>query len=181
MTCDRNLFETKVPCDDESSVVIPNGDTIPVEGKGACSLPNGMKIGNVLYIPGFKCNLLSVSRLTNDLNCAVIFYHDFFLVQGLHEKNLIGMGKCNGGLYRMDSVVKEQKAFMTALDVEVWHKRLGHTSESKLSQVKLLGNFVNKLNSKVCDSCVRAKHTRLPFPSSNIKSDACFDLIHCDI
>lgn len=40
---------------------------------------------------------------------------------------------------------------------------------------------MNKLNSKVCDSCVRAKHTRLSFPSSNIKSDACFDLIHCDV
>lgn len=33
MTCDRNLFETKVPCDYESPVVIPNGEMIPVEGK----------------------------------------------------------------------------------------------------------------------------------------------------
>lgn len=37
------------------------------------------------------------------------------------------------------------------------------------------------LNNRVCDSYVRAKHTRLSFPNSYIKTIACFELIHCDI
>jgi hypothetical protein len=38
------------------------------------------------------------------------------------------------------------------------------------------------LNSKdFCDSCVKAKFIRLPFPISTIKTSACFDLIHCDV
>uniref|UniRef100_A0A251T4I4 Uncharacterized protein n=1 Tax=Helianthus annuus TaxID=4232 RepID=A0A251T4I4_HELAN len=32
-----------------------------------------------------------------------------------------------------------------------------------------------------CDSCVKAKFARLPFPISTTKTNACFDLIHCDV
>lgn len=32
-----------------------------------------------------------------------------------------------------------------------------------------------------CDSCIRAKQIWLPFPINSIKSQPCFDLIHCDI
>lgn len=42
--------------------------------------------------------------------------------------------------------------------------------------------FLNSVSfNKSCDSCSKAKHTRLPFPSSEIKSRDCFDLLHCDI
>lgn len=134
-----------------------------------------------MYIPRFKCNLLSVSRLTNDLNCVVTFFRDFCLVQDLNAKSLIDMGKYNGGLYKMDSTGEEDKALMMKLDMEVWHKRLGHTLESKLSKVKFVRNYVNNLNNRVFDSCVRGKHTMLYFLSSFLKTNACFDLIHCDI
>nr|GEV33132.1 hypothetical protein [Tanacetum cinerariifolium] len=43
----------------ENHVIIPNGDSIPVKGKGDCILLGGKKINGVLYIPDFKCNLLS--------------------------------------------------------------------------------------------------------------------------
>lgn len=37
------------------------------------------------------------------------------------------------------------------------------------------------LNNKNCDSCIKAKFTRLPFPSSSSKTLNCFELVHCDI
>lgn len=104
MTSDKTLLESKIYCDHKSPVTIPNGDYIPVEGKWYCDLPNGIKFGNVLYILSFKCNLISINRLTRELNYAVTFYPAFYLVQGLHENKLIGVGKCEGGLYRMGSV-----------------------------------------------------------------------------
>ncbi|GKB30385.1 hypothetical protein Tco_0869786, partial [Tanacetum coccineum] len=42
-----------------------------VKGKGDYILPEGTKVNGVLYVPDFKCNLLSVSRLSRDLQCCI--------------------------------------------------------------------------------------------------------------
>ncbi|KAI3736523.1 hypothetical protein L2E82_26344 [Cichorium intybus] len=181
MTNDRSLLKNTLNCDHELPVTIPNGDSIPVKGKGDSALPNGIEIRGVLYIPKFKCNLLSVGRLTDDLNCAVTFFPGFCVAQELETKNLIGVGKRNGGLYRMDSAAEIRKAMLVAPDVGVWHRRLGHASEPKLQRIDFLKSFTYALKNKTCDSCVKAKHTRLSFPSSSIKTVECFDLLHCDI
>nr|GFB17998.1 hypothetical protein [Tanacetum cinerariifolium] len=47
----------------KAHVVIPNGDSIPVKGKGDYILPGGTKVNRVLYVPDFKCNLLSIAPL----------------------------------------------------------------------------------------------------------------------
>ncbi|KAJ0856487.1 putative RNA-directed DNA polymerase [Helianthus annuus] len=98
-------------------------------------------------------------------------------MQDLRSRKIIGMGKCERGLYRMKMMENKRKAMMAS--VEVWHKRLGHTSSSKLSHF----NFVKNASFKTidCDSCAKAKHTRLPFPVSSIKSKKCFELLYCDI
>ena len=59
-----------------------------------------------------------------------------------------------------------------------WHKRLGHTSISKLNNVGLIKDVSLK---GFCDSCNKEKFARLPFPVSKTKTYACFDLIHCDV
>ena len=73
------------------------------------------------------------------------------------------------------------KTMMAEVDVEIWHKRLGHMSESKPHQISFLSSFSHFLKGQVCDCCVKAKLTRLPFPNSSINSSSCFELIHCDI
>lgn len=163
----------------ELPVVIPNGDAIPVEGKGDHILPSGATIKGVLYVPKFNCNLLSVSRLAKSLQCAVTFFPDFCVMQGLRSRTLIGAGECRGGLYRMGIFGNERKAMMVT--VERWHKRLGHASEGKLTKVDFLKNASFNLKEKVCDSCAKAKHTRSPFPISQTKTKECFELLHCDI
>ncbi|GKB71520.1 hypothetical protein Tco_0932932 [Tanacetum coccineum] len=89
----------------EAPVVIPNGDSIPVKGKGNYILPGGTKVNGVLYVPDFKCNLLS---------------------------NLIGAGRYEEGLYRM-KMVQGRRAMATT--VETWYKRLGQASKGKLGQI----------------------------------------------
>lgn len=44
----------------------------------------------------------------------------------------------------MDSMAEKKKALMTRLDVEVWHKILGNTSDSKLSKVKFFRKFCDQ-------------------------------------
>lgn len=86
------------------------------------------------------------------------------------------MGRCENGLYNMEDMDKKVAIMAVKIDYETWHKRLGHSS--KLHQIESIGSVVNIEN---CDSCLRAKQTRLPFPNSNIKTSSCFELIHYDI
>ena len=51
-------------------------------------------------------------------------------------RNLIGVSRCKGGLYRMGMVDGNRRALMATIDM--WHKRLGHASKEKLSGVELL-------------------------------------------
>ncbi|KAJ0921573.1 putative RNA-directed DNA polymerase [Helianthus annuus] len=74
---------------------------------------------------------------------------------------------------------EERKAM--AVTVERWHKRLGHTSQEKLAKVEFLKGFSFNLRNNICDSCSKAKHTRSPFPLSEIKTKECFELLHCDV
>ena len=57
-------------------ILFPNVDLIPITKIGdICLLPD-LPIFNVLRVPTFKHNLLSVSAITNSLYCAAIFYPD---------------------------------------------------------------------------------------------------------
>ena len=56
MTHDVTLLDNKVVFKHDEPVKIPTGDSIPVKGKGTCTLSNGMNVKNVLYIPDFECN-----------------------------------------------------------------------------------------------------------------------------
>ncbi|KAJ9561856.1 LOW QUALITY PROTEIN: hypothetical protein OSB04_007016 [Centaurea solstitialis] len=149
ITHNVEILENRVQTRNEDPVVIPNGDSIPVEGKGECTLSGGAKIKGVLHIPKFTCNLLSVSRLSKDLQSVIMFFPDFCVMQKLHTRRLIGVGECRRGLYRMGMFGTKKKALMTTTDL--------------------------------CDSCSRAKHTRLPFQNSEIKTIDCFELLYCDV
>lgn len=70
ITCDKRLLKER-STSFQQPVLIPNGMSVPVEGSGKAQLPNGMNMNNALYIPKFKCNLISVSKLTRDYNCSI--------------------------------------------------------------------------------------------------------------
>lgn len=61
---------------------------------------------------------------------------------------------------------------------EIWYKRLGHASDGVLKRIQNLENINTR--SHFCDSCIRAKQSRLPFLCF-AKTSSCFDLIHVDI
>ena len=58
-------------------------------------------IKNVLLIPDFKFNLLSVSKLTKDLNCVVSLFPDFVIFQDLYTGQVKGIAKENVSLYHL--------------------------------------------------------------------------------
>lgn len=99
IVCIKSTFSSIRNSNEATPVIIPNGDNVPVEGIGTAYLPNSTKIDHVLYIPDLRCILFSISKFTKDFNCFMTFYSNSCLIQYLHSRKLVGMGRCKNGLY----------------------------------------------------------------------------------
>ncbi|OIT36541.1 hypothetical protein A4A49_59732, partial [Nicotiana attenuata] len=82
-------------------VYLPDGTSLDVECTGESKIGENSIFRNVLYVPSFKYNLFSVSKLTRDLRCFVSFYPDFWIMQDLHSGKVKGIGKQLEGLYKL--------------------------------------------------------------------------------
>ena len=56
------------------NVHIADGRPCPVSGSGTSRATTTLPLHNVLYVPGFPTNLLSISAITKALNCGLFFY-----------------------------------------------------------------------------------------------------------
>ena len=117
-----------------------------------------------------------------DLNYSLTFYLKFCVIQDLHSRKLIGLGRERNGLYYLEPI-REGKALITSnvVRADLWHHRWGHLPMNRIS---LIPNLVVPLDNKSsldCDACCKAKQTRKPFSISMNKSTKPFALIHCDI
>ncbi|KAK3034764.1 hypothetical protein RJ639_032277 [Escallonia herrerae] len=110
-----------------SPIQIPNGDTVAVHALGWVALGKRLTLEQVLGVPEFHFNLLSVSKLTRDLNYALTFLSGFCVIQDLPSRMLIGVGKEWNGLYYLEPM-KGEKALTSSnlVDANLWHRRLGH-------------------------------------------------------
>ena len=155
-------------------------------GIGPITLSDNITLKNVLFIPQFRFNLLSVSSLTKDTESLVGFTSTACFIQDLTRELMIGKGRQVYNLYVLDSgslllvpFNKNQNNVVCAsiIDNQVWHTRLGHPSMENIdTQSHLLSLHKSKKNKPFhCNVCPQAKQKCLSFPSDNHISDACFD------
>lgn len=96
---DLQFLESPVECALGSSCVrLPNGSSVSITHVGTCNILPNLQLTKVLYVPNFHYNLLSVSKLTNNLNCVVSFYPQFCLIQDLSSGKMRGIGRARCGL-----------------------------------------------------------------------------------
>lgn len=128
-------------------IIIPNGTTIKVKYIGTVVLENNLILRDVLYVPGFKFNLVSVSKLVKEMTCNIAFTKNACYIQEQLMKKPLLLGRLQHNLYYVqDKVCKknacsgdnfEEPADSTALGVQeyentivnkakMWHLRLGH-------------------------------------------------------
>lgn len=62
-----------------------------------------MTLTSVLHVPNLTANLLSIARITIELNFRVIFYSYYCFFQDLATGKMIGSGSLKDGLYYLDS------------------------------------------------------------------------------
>jgi len=184
---------------DNTFVRLPNDCTVKIAGIGFIQLFDAISLHNVLYIPEFKFNLISVSVLTKSLKTKVSFTSDECFVQELTKELMIGRGSQVGNLYVLDfnennhTVSLKGTASMcpdfslcssVVVDSNTWHKRLGHPAYSKIDLLSDVLNLkdkkINKEHSSVCHVCHLSKQKHLPFQSRQNMCNAAFDLVHID-
>lgn len=70
---------------------------------------------------------------------------------------------------------------LASIDRTIWHRRLGHLSDSKLNSLQEINSTIPKHNKEACHICPSAKQTRKAFPKSTSISSKPFELLHLDI
>ena len=144
-------------------------------------------LNDTLFVPSLSTRLISVGKITEDLNCAVLMFPNFCIFQDILTREIIGRGSKREGLYYFDnSALGNAYAARSDLvnlkkEVWLWHKRLGHPSfgyMKKMSPTLFLGleneNFI-------CETCIKAKSHRTTYHSSTNKCLYPFDLVHTDV
>lgn len=71
------LFSSYDPCFNREKVRIAYGSLSLLWGKGSISVTPSMTSSFVLHVPNFASYLLSVARITLELNWRVIFYSHY--------------------------------------------------------------------------------------------------------
>ncbi|XP_075092025.1 uncharacterized protein LOC107784790 [Nicotiana tabacum] len=154
--------------DARSKVHLPTGEQVSITHVG-CSFFKNKKVQNILHIPEFKYNLLSVSKLIKDLRCLAAFYPDFCVFQELSSRKALGIGKEELGLY----ILKED-------DRQVFNQQVSSQLVSlSTSTVNTISDDIKK-GSNLADN-KSSKQSRLPFPVSSSYSKSSFDMVHGDV
>lgn len=174
------------------TVNLPNGSTVVSHFSGTVQLSPTLIIQNVLFLPHFNFNLLSISKLASDANCSVFFGPNSCYIQEEKSKKMIGSARQIDGLYHLEehdvsssSANNTFSVFSLATSTPppsvLWHLRLGHLSYDRMSLLHKQYSYVPMPNHTACDVCHMARQKRLPFSDSRTNAVEPFDLVHFDI
>jgi len=196
MICSISFF-TSITATISTSIKLPNGKFAAVTHIGTVQISAHLVLTNVLCVPSFSFNLLSVSKLIKSIPCCFILFANFCFIQSLTTWMTIGLGELQDSLYYLvqnpaasSSSTRTTKSALSlpfsasvkTVCTDLWHFRLGHLPSSRIKLLATNNHAISCDSSdSICTIYPLAKHKRLTFLVSMSHSSAMFDLIHCDI
>ncbi|PWA96217.1 hypothetical protein CTI12_AA041970 [Artemisia annua] len=168
-------------CTQPIFVTLPNGQQTQVTQIGSVHINSAITLHDVLYIPSFSYNLLSVSKLGTHIPLSILFTPFSCYFQDHHKR--IAHGSLYNGLYIIKQDSQGPSSTILSINnnnIALWHSRLGHPSHSVLQQIKHI-SVSKQCTSHICDICPMAKQHALPFSSSSFHATSMFELIHVDL
>jgi hypothetical protein len=179
------LTENKFP----KKVTLGDDYHYPIKGVGESNykLDSGtpMKMKDVLYVPGLKKNLLSISTLDN--KCFRVSFIDGEVLmwpKGKTIEETIVIGKEKGGLYKLKGNLEAALTHSIENPCELWHIILSHINYKALPYVRkaVIGLLEFKVDHEcVCNKCAQGKNIKNPFPKRDGKAEGVLELIHLDV
>ncbi|GAV67313.1 LOW QUALITY PROTEIN: Sec8_exocyst domain-containing protein [Cephalotus follicularis] len=149
MTGDKNILSDTTPSP-FATVTLADGSKSKVASTGSAIL-SPLSLSSVYHVPSFLYSLLSISRLTCDLDCIVWFSATFCVFQDQKTERRVGGGRESGGLYFLDhDIVAAVAVVHKTDDAYKLHCRLGHPSADVLRQFTSLSLSSLQFN---CDTC----------------------------
>ena len=116
---------------------------------GIVHLNDTLILTDVLCVPSFTFNLISINKLNKSQYCCLIFLGSFCFIQDLALWSIIGLGREQNGLYVLDNKYQDLSSTLAftycnsvATHSDFWHSRLGHPSSGKLELVNKIVPFV---------------------------------------
>ncbi|CAN1328951.1 Retrovirus-related Pol polyprotein from transposon RE2 [Linum perenne] len=189
MICDIAYFSSFHPILN-TYITLPNNIRVLATHIGVVNISKSIILHDVLFVPSFTFNLISVHKLTSTMSISVLFSGKMCYLQDLATGRRIGSASSSNGLYCLTPsslstiCIPHHTAFTSASqppsDFDLWHYRLGHLSHSKVLCLQSLDSGIVTKPSKPCAICHFAKQRKLPFSLSKSVSNAIFDLIHID-
>eukprot|EP00253_Pinus_taeda_P009124 PITA_09124 len=171
MTGNKEFFDSIEEIINGSKIYLGDDNGYQIKGHGVISvkLPNGKisHLSNVLYVPGIKKNLVSVSMMA-DQDMHVEFFKTHCVIKDCRNE-IVATGMRVGSLYRLDakSISKQAMVAGESTTEQLWHQRFGHLNLQDLmllqkkGMVEGLPIFRNiQLN---CDGCALGKMHREQF------------------
>ncbi|XP_060200611.1 uncharacterized protein LOC132628870 [Lycium barbarum] len=183
MCFDSNSFLTLNLLSVPLNLTLPNSFRIVVTYTWSVSILPNLILKNVLHVPVFKYNLISVHRLSNQLQLNLLFTPSVCVLQDHLVKNIQVFGEAREGLYLLqlvcaksssnENVVSIKKGSISipmsssvsfpvsanvVSNIDLWHVRLGHLPYSVMKKFNFI-QFPSDFNH-ICDICPKARQIR---------------------
>ena len=186
MTYDESLFY-HMTSQSKENVITANGEVAIIMGAGSIALTLSLSLHNTLLVPSLSNHLLSICQVTEQLDCVVLMFPTFCLLQDIQTRVIIGRGTKRRGLYYVEDVVsgrvnQVRRSYNNKTKtIWLWNRRLGHASFGYLK--KLLPYLFSGVSESDfhCNDCTLAKSHRTSYHLSFNKRTVPFELVHSDV
>ncbi|KAI0519459.1 hypothetical protein KFK09_006907 [Dendrobium nobile] len=189
LTTNQAQLQNIQPYNGSSLVQVENGQQLPIAHTGQGLLPTPsrkLQLPKILHVPNLSHNLLYIHKLTNDNSCFVLLDANDFSIKDSRTNKLLLHRPNHHGLYPIKlsttpSSIRSTIALLTtSSSSNIWHQRLGHPSTSTFRLLSTALSTSISIASSHCNTCAKAKCTRLSFSVSTTISKQCLEFIQSD-
>ena len=195
----QTLSKTRELREGEISLKLGNGSSVSAAAVGEAHLVFNNKflvLKNVLYVPNFSRNIISISRLIEQCNNISISSNAMIISR--NGVNICSANLENGlyVLYPFETInlntelfkVAEPKSIKKAKvshdsETYLWHLRLGHISLDRINRLTKDGPLKELTvgSLPICESCLEGKMTKRPFSAKGKRANKPLELVHTDV
>ena len=194
----RGLFVVFENLEKPVDIILGDGHALNAVGRGTViltlksgELERRCKLHDILYVPKFSYNLLSVSKAV-ERGISFTFNDQACIIRDTKQRFVVAATKVGSLYHARGTNIKEcglstieQKSSVAKEDL--WHRRYGHIgvkSLQKLARYNLVDkfDFCPTKELSFCEPCIAGKQSRSHFPSSSesITSEP-LELVHSDL
>lgn len=178
------LLYTTHKLDNSTIIFLPDGTSRIVAYARKAKINKDIVLEELLYVPGFTHNLISVAKLIEHLHIKCTFFSTHCTFQKINTDHLVEVGKVKDNLYIMDTVSEKYYiSFFNPKDMSVqdWHVFMGHPSVTAMQYMQISKGQMHDEALKAienCEVCIKSKQARDHLHVLNRRTEGLFDMVH---